>query len=98
MSLPAIPPDELRRRVGEVLYYVWDPIGVSHEPFARAEYSTYVSQVLELLTIHDNPAPIATYLDAVVTDRMGLSSNTSRSKQVAELLLRHKKAIREGIA
>jgi hypothetical protein len=27
--------DELRRRVSEVLYYVWDLIGISHEPCAR---------------------------------------------------------------
>lgn len=40
---------ELSRRVDEVLYYIWDPIGVSEEPFARAEYESYVPKVLELV-------------------------------------------------
>jgi hypothetical protein len=91
-------PDELRRRVDEVLYYVWDPIGVADEPFARAEYDSYVPKVLELLTSQDDPTPIATYLDGVVSERMGLSSNLSHCKQVAELLQRHKRAIHEGCA
>jgi hypothetical protein len=40
--------DELRRRVDEVLYYIWDPIGVSDQPYARGEYEGYVPKVLQL--------------------------------------------------
>lgn len=91
-------PDELRRRVDEVLYYVWDPIGVADEPFARAEYDSYVPKVLELLTSQDDPSPIATYLAGVISERMTLSPDISRCQQAAELLLRHKRAIHEGCA
>ena len=36
---------ELYGRVGEVLHYLWDPIGVSGVPQARDEYDSYVPQV-----------------------------------------------------
>jgi len=91
-------PDELRRRVDEVLYYVWDPIGVADEPFARAEYDSYVPKVLELLTNQDDPSPIAKYLAGVISEQMGFSPNISRCQQAAELLQQHKRAICEGCA
>jgi len=44
---------ELKNRNDEVLYYIWDPIGVSDEPCARIEYTAYVDwfkiQLLHLL-------------------------------------------------
>jgi hypothetical protein len=91
-------PDELQRRVDEVLFYVWDPIGVADEPCARAEYESYVPRVLELLVSQDDPSPIATYLADVISSRMGLSPNMSRCNEVAALLQRHKQAINEGCA
>ena len=33
---------ELERRVSEVLFYVWDPIGVNGMPACRSEYDDYV--------------------------------------------------------
>ncbi len=42
---------ELGRRIDEVLFYVWDPIGVNvyGEPTARDEYSGYVPRLLDSL-------------------------------------------------
>ena len=91
-------PDELLRRVDEVLFYVWDPIGVAGEPFARAEYDSYVPKVLELLVGTDFPQPITDYLASIVTDKMGFSPNLKHCEHTAELLLKHKKAIMEGCA
>jgi hypothetical protein len=39
----------LLRAVDEVLYYVWDPIGINDEPLARSEYYDYVPRVFEIL-------------------------------------------------
>jgi hypothetical protein len=91
-------PDELRRRVDEVLYYVWDPIGVADEPFARAEYESYVPKVLELLVSQDDPVLISVYLADIIKTRMGLSPNMPLCDQTASLLVEHKRAIKEGCA
>lgn len=47
--------NELKNRVDEVLFYIWDPIGVSHEPCARWEYKSYIPQVLRLIEQNDDP-------------------------------------------
>ncbi len=39
----------LLRAVDEVLYYVWDPIGINDDPTVRDEYYSYVPQVFEYL-------------------------------------------------
>jgi hypothetical protein len=41
--------DELHSRVDEILYYIWDPIGVAAEPSARDEYSRYVPELISIL-------------------------------------------------
>lgn len=90
--------NELRKRVDEVLLYVWDPIGVAEEPFARAEYEEYVPRVLELLNAND-AAGIANYLAETELTTMGLSqADTGKCQRVAKLLLVHKEAIEEGCA
>ncbi|MHC4278395.1 MAG: hypothetical protein ACYSTI_13920 [Planctomycetota bacterium] len=89
---------ELQRRVDEVLYYVWDPIGVSDEPYARGEYDGYVPQVFKLVSENDNIEPISAYLADIATTRMGLSADRKRCNYAAELLLKHKEAIKEGLA
>ena len=89
---------ELSRRVDEVLYYVWDPIGVSSEPYARAEYGSYVPKVCALVEQNDDIEPISSYLEEITTDWMGMSSDKKQCDYTAELLLRHKQAIIEGCA
>jgi hypothetical protein len=90
--------NELQKRVDEVLFYIWDPIGVSPEPFARGEYWSYVSQVLELVEKNDCIQPISEHLANIVNDRMGISADKKQCDHTAELLLEHKKAIIEGLS
>lgn len=78
---------ELSRRVDEVLYYVWDRIGVATCPAVRDEYQRYLPTVFTMLQEEIDALPIAAYLDDVATDRMGLDTNPEHSKRVAELLL-----------
>lgn len=89
---------ELERRVDEVLYYLWDPIGVSDEPFARAEYESYVPKVLQLVVENEVIGPISTYLEELVNSRMGISPNKQHCDHTAEILLQHKEAIKRGCA
>jgi hypothetical protein len=90
--------NELYRRVDEVLYYVWDPIGVAKEPFARGEYKGYVQEVLELVEQNDDVEPVSSHLADIVQDMMGLSPDKKQCDYTAELLLKHKQAVKQGLA
>ncbi len=89
--------DELRKRVDEILYYVWDPIGVSDEPAARGEYENYVPAVVKLIEENETKEPISLYLAEIMTNEMGGPSDKERCDHAAELLLDHKWAIKEGL-
>ena len=89
---------DLLRRVDEVLYYIWDPIGVSEEPCARGEYSSYAPQVFKLVEASDTIHPISEYLASIISTRMGFSPDKKRCDHTAEVLLKHKEAIRKGLA
>lgn len=87
---------ELERRVDEVLYYVWDPIGVSDEPYARSEYRMYVDQVMKALS-GDNPeSGIVTTLLEIETKRMDLKANSERALTAAQRIIEHKRALEDG--
>ncbi len=67
---------ELYRRVDEVLFYVWDPIGVATSPTARDEYYGYLPIVFSMLQGEGaNASIIAAYLDSIASERMGLDAN-----------------------
>ena len=89
--------NEFCRRVDEVLYYVWDPIGVAHAPCARGEYKSYVQKVLELVEQNENIEPISLYLANIMKDMMGLSPDKKKCDYAARLLLEHKRAVKEGL-
>ena len=86
---------KLETRVDEVLYYVWDPIGVSDDPYARSEYHTYISSVLDHVK-SKNAQEIADYLCSIERDRMELTPNKEKALETAMLLLECKEAIEEG--
>lgn len=90
--------DELYGRVDEVLFYVWDPIGVSDEPCARGEYRGYVLQILRLVETSDDVAPISARLAEIIRTQMELAADEDLCDKTAELLLRHKYAVNEGLA
>lgn len=89
---------ELSRRVDEVLFYVWDPIGVADEPYARGEYESYVPKVRQLVEENDNIKPISSHLADIVRDQIGIAPNKKQCDFTAELLLKHKQAIKDGCA
>ena len=78
---------ELYRRVDEVLYYVWDPIGLVPNAATRDQYQRYLPKVFSMLQEGADASSIAAYLDNVATERMGLNGNPGHAKRVAEFLL-----------
>jgi hypothetical protein len=89
---------ELNKRVDEVLFYVWDPIGVQPEPCARSEYESYVPKIRQLVEENDAIGPISAHLAAIVRDKMEMTPDKKQCDEVAKLLLEHKRAIKEGLA
>jgi hypothetical protein len=87
---------ELNQRIDEVLYYLWDPIGVSDEPSARAEYSSYTMTILKHVLIEDLNQ-IANQLSKIETDSMGLTSDKDRKLKVAQRFLDYKYAVEERL-
>ncbi|MFI2549769.1 hypothetical protein, partial [Streptomyces rochei] len=59
---------EFYRRVDEVLYYVWDPIGVSSCPATRDEYQRYLPTVFAMLQEGSAASQIAAFLDKTATE------------------------------
>lgn len=87
---------QLYARADEVLHYIWDPIGVSSIPQARDEYHMYLPQVFSLLKEGKSAEEIATYLDKIVSERMGLSMNHQQSLEVAQVLIEWQESIEES--
>jgi hypothetical protein len=84
--------EELYRIIDEVLYYVWDPIGVAETPQARNEYHEYVPQVFRLLKEDVTATVIAEHLLKTSIKHMAIDQNR-HGMVVAEILLQWKAII-----
>jgi hypothetical protein len=61
--------NELYKRTDEILFYIWDPIGVSPDPYARDEYLSYLPQVFQMLMDDKPKDEIIEYLLAINTQK-----------------------------
>lgn len=77
----------LKLRIDEVLHYVWDPIGISNEPLARNEYSSYTDLVLQAVLEHKTADEIAAILDTICAEHLGIDTNEGHSSEVAALII-----------
>jgi hypothetical protein len=79
---------KLYKSINEILWNDWDPIGVNDfGDDARDEYYGYLPQVYQLKINGATKTEIANYLDLVVTDRMGLSSNMEHCLNIAKKIV-----------
>lgn len=90
-----LPPQqmELYRRIDEILFYKWDPIGVSNMNWTRDEYEGYLPQIFKLALANSHPESIAVYLTAISTDNMGLSEAKQHDLKIAKLILEIKEEV-----
>lgn len=77
---------KLYKRIDEVLFYVWDPIGINDSPYARDEYHSYIPIIFTLAQKKDCTNEIAEYLNSVQMVTMGLGSDVERCKRVADYI------------
>ena len=81
---------ELYRQTDEILFYLWDPIGVKETPQARDEYHSYLPRVFARLIEEARDHEIASYLVEVERSSMGLTPNKERALEVANILIETK--------
>lgn len=80
--------DELNLRVNEVLYYLWDPIGVNDlGPAARDEYDSYVAEITKAILKGADSEEISVMLRKIETEWMEIEGKAETRKEVAELLI-----------
>ncbi|MEM6894877.1 MAG: hypothetical protein AAF554_14380 [Bacteroidota bacterium] len=87
---------ELEIRIDEVLYYQWDPIGVSVYPNARGEYSSYVQIILKYV-LKEDEKQITEQLGKIESLSMGLKVNKEKNLMIAKRLLEFKDAVERGL-
>jgi hypothetical protein len=78
--------------VSEVLYWVWDPIGVHfHDYSARDEYDGYALQILGIVINDDSDEvkfeKLYKKLAELRTIQMGLRENATVDREVSERIL-----------
>ena len=83
----------LRRAVGEVLHYIWDPIGVAGSVNARDEYDGYIDHVCSLLWNGASAVLISEHLVQLADQSMGLSNTQARGDLAARKLLEWRDAV-----
>ncbi len=93
-----IAPNELEKRIDEVLFYVWDPLGIGGEPYARAEYRSYVAEIMKVLDQCGSAEAIANALCEIEAQSMAVSPNKERALSSANLIVKHKESIDERCA
>lgn len=72
----------LYKKVDEILFYEWNPIGVDDLP--RDEYQYYLPKIYALKKSGADNETIATALYKFETDRMGLDGNIERCRDIAK--------------
>ena len=78
---------EFFTRIDEILFYKWDPIGISDTDWERDEYHPYIPKLFKIALENDQPAPLAAYLSSVVEERLDLKANRAHNLAIAELIL-----------
>ena len=83
-----LPPRELElyNRCDEVLFYMWDPIGVVGAPSARDEYYAYLPEVFTRVRDNVDSQEVVDYLLEIEEKQMSLRGNRKRARRTVDVL------------
>lgn len=84
---------ELYKRVDEILFYRWDPIGISDSDWPRDEYQSYLPRVFGMVLESVTPDKIAEFLGRIASENMGLGASPEHDRAIAELMLSVKRSL-----
>lgn len=77
----------LKQRVDEILFYVWDPLGVAPKTELRTEYESYVPGILSMVEKEADAKAIANKLKEIVRTKMGRTGFAESSDKAGEILV-----------
>lgn len=69
-----------------MLFYQWDPIGVSSMHYMRDEYSRYVLEVVEVALNSSSYEAVLEQLVFIRTELMGMDENTEHDTNIARTI------------
>lgn len=82
-------------RVDEILFYLWDPIGVNDAPQARDEYRSYLGPVFSKLIHNSTKSDIVDYLVMIESENMDLSPDKKHATNIVNILFEMKEMVDE---
>jgi hypothetical protein len=80
-------------RVGDVLLYEWDPIGVADTDCPKDEYQSYVPRVCKIALETTTLEPLANLLTRITVEKMGLPSKEERDIEIAKRIMEIKEEL-----
>jgi hypothetical protein len=81
---------QLYKRIDEILWNDWDPIGVNDIENVRDEYQSYTPHIFSLTIQGADKTQIAEHLYKIETINMGLSGNMQHCENIAQKILEAK--------
>lgn len=81
---------QLYKRIDEILWSDWDPIGVNDIDSVRDEYQSYTPHIFSLTIQGADKTEIAEHLHKLETINMGLSGNIQHCEKIAQKILEAK--------
>lgn len=75
------------KRIDDILWFDWDPIGVNDIEDARDEYQSYTPEIFELKIKGADRSSIANRLNEIAVDRMGLLGNIEHCIKIADRIV-----------
>lgn len=84
-----MPSRSLIQIIDEILFYIWDPLGVSTDgaPEWRNEYETYTQKIAEMVKANADSNAIAAYLDKIESEYMQLTLVENRNNDIAQMII-----------
>lgn len=76
----------LYRKIDDILWFDWDPIGIN-DMAPRDEYQSYVPEIFGLVKANANRREIAKRLHKLETENMGMSGRIERCLTIADKIL-----------
>lgn len=78
---------ELHKKIDDILWNDWDPIGVNDIEDVRDEYTSYVPYIVNLKMNNADIQKISKHLSQLETVSMGMVGNEERCKKIAQKIV-----------